>query len=76
MTFTKQPRSLPIMDDPDSKSIQSFSICPAKAADTETAEIVKGLFSVQCGLNDLYKKLNKLNSLIIQHKEKGEMNEN
>ena len=48
MTFTRQMRSLPVFD----KSIQEIN------------EVKKDLISINYGLDNLYKKLHKLNSIL------------
>ena len=69
MAYTKQPRSLPVIDKPN--KAESFSVQQIKIGNPEEDEINDSLFSIYYSLSNLYTKLQRLNSVIIQQKEKG-----
>ena len=72
MTFTKQPRSLPVIDKPDRENAESFPVQLVKTGNPTTAEINYGLTLIHGSLSNLYTKLRKLNAVLIQQKqEKG-----
>ena len=78
MTYTKQPRSLPVVDKNIIENTDSSALQPLRTDSPEVEELRENLLSIHCGLNTLYTKLIKLNAVIEQHKEqdKGEESEN
>ena len=75
LTYTKQPRSLPAVDEPVKINTDTLAVQPVKTGDSNKDEINNDLISIYYGLNELYVKLQKINSRLIQY-EKEKNNEN
>ena len=78
MTYTKQPRSLPVIDVPSAKNTVYLPELPVKTDNLEEDNVSEDVISIYHSLSKLYTKLQKLNSALIQHKQegKGDSNEN
>ena len=75
MIYTKQPRSLPVIDKPEKLNTEIIAIQPFKTDDSKADEINKDLVSIQFGLSSLYTKLQELNfKLEMFEKEKNSEN--
>ena len=75
MTFTKQPRSLPVTDKPDRENAGPLHLQLVKTGNPTEAEINDSLTSIQFSLSKLYTKLLKLNAALLilkKQQEKGE----
>ena len=71
MTYTKQPRSLPVINNPGDKNTEYLPVLPVNTGNPEDDNINDSVISIYYSLSKLYTKLQKLNSVLIQHKQEG-----